>query len=292
MLKTSSAFVAAFALGLVLASCSPAQTCSSATCGGCCSSIGKCESGTAADACGSNGLTCGRCGSGTVCMSGECRAGNTGGGGGTGGGTTGGGTTGGGTTGGGTTGGGGATGGGTTGGGGATGGGGTTGGGSGCRTVPTVAIDNSMLIRAEYLRFNNGNGHYNVMEWNVMPIGTNSDIFRLEIVYPNDQGPMPPVTQSFTSQGYFQCPICAIYQENCTSMGGCEHTYLAQTGSATINRADRATAGRVTGSLSNVRMKEWDLNSDTAVPGGQCVILSSVGPIDVGWNADGGMPPP
>jgi hypothetical protein len=104
---------------------------------------------------------------------------------------------------------------------------------------------------------------------------------------------MPPLTRNFTNQGYFQCTVCAIYQEQCTSMtNGCAHIYLAQGGSATINRADRSTAGRVTGSLSNVRFNEWNLSTDSAVPGGQCLIVNSVGPIDVGWNADGGMPPP
>lgn len=271
--RTVVLLVAGFFGGLGLASCGPTSTCNSATCGGCCDSLGKCQSGTTTDACGTNGLTCGRCGTGTVCAQGECRANPSGGGGGSTGG--GGGNTGGGSN---------------TGGGGSTGGGG---GGGGCRMIPSAATGDGNLILAEYRTFTSNPGHYNYAQWG-FPTGVSEfDSFRLEVVYPNDVGPVPPVTQAFTNVGYFQCSICALFYEQCSpNTLECSKTYLAQSGSVTIDRADRALAGRMTGQASNVRFNEWNLMTDQPVANGGCVQVTSVGPWNVGWNNDGGMVPP
>lgn len=283
MSRTSLFLLAGFLIGLAASACgTTTATCSAATCGGCCSASGKCEAGSSPSACGINGATCGRCGSGTVCQLGECTVSSNLGGG-TGGGTTGGGTTGGGTTGG-----------GTTGGGGATGGGAATGGGSGCRTVATVTTQQANLLNAEYRTFSGNNGFYNMALWGLVPpLVSGFDGFRVEVVYPNGVGPIPPVTSAVTAQGYRACSLCALFYETCDMMGDCQKEYLAQSGSVTISRADRnANEGRIVGSASNLRFVEWNLMTDTAVPGGGCIIATTVGPWDVGWNADGGMPPP
>lgn len=266
--------------GLGLAACGTNNACSAATCGGCCDQTGKCQSGATADACGLNGASCGRCGMGTTCMAGECRAGTGGGGGGgTGGGTTGGGSGGGS---------GGGTGGGTTGGG---SGGGATGGGGGCRVINTLAAGQSNLAIAEYRTFTNGVGHYNIASWGY-PTGGNPDGFRLEVVYPNDNFPTLPVTGNFTqATRYNTCTVCGIYYEDCPTPANCTREYLAQTGSITVTRADRGPAGRLQGSGTSVRFNEWDVASDSP-SGTGCVIINSIGPIDVGWNADGGAIPP
>lgn len=110
---------------LVLSACGPTSgdACRNGTCQGCCTTDGRCESGTSQLACGTRGDLCAQCNLGTTCTFGMCTVsqvsgGGAGGGsgGGTGGGTTGGGA-GGGTVGGGA--GGGSTGGGVGGGGGA-----------------------------------------------------------------------------------------------------------------------------------------------------------------------------
>lgn len=257
--RTLLMLLVGFVGGLVLSACSAPTTCTAASCGGCCDSTGKCQSGATAEGCGLNGASCGRCGTGTVCQSGECRTGSTGGGGTTGGGGGGGGTTGGG-----------------------------TGGGGGCRVITTLETSQNNLALAEYRTFTNGPGHYNYAGWVYLTTG-NPDGFRLEVVYPNDV--VPPLTQNFTNVGYQHCTICGIFYENCPPQMTCGKEYLAQSGSVTITRADRSIAGRIQGSASAVRFNEWNTTTDQAVPGGGCVIATTIGPWDVGWNPDGGALP-
>ena len=201
--RTLLMLLAGFVGGLIVSACSPAATCTPATCGGCCDSSGKCQSGATPDFCGSNGVACAHCGTGTVCQQNECRAGSTGGGGGTtggGGGATGGGT-GGGTTGGGT-------------GGGTTGGG--TGGGGGCRMITMLETAQTNLGLAEYRSFSSSVGHYNYAGSIYLVSGGNPDSFRMEMVYPNDVVPSFPYTETFTSATrYRNCIACAIFYESC-----------------------------------------------------------------------------
>jgi hypothetical protein len=44
------------------------------------------------------------------------------------------------------------------------------------------------------------------------------------------------------------------------------------------------------GSGANVRFNEWDLAGDVA-SGTGCIIATTVGPFNVGWNMDGGVIP-
>jgi hypothetical protein len=115
------------------------------------------------------------------------------------------------------------------------------------------------------------------------------DMMNLEVVYPNDVFPPLPLTATLSAQGYSQCQVCIVYREGC-SMGGCVKTYLAQAGSVTINRADRASAGRISGSGSGIRFNEWNINTDVST-GSACLELTTLGPFNVGWNADGGAIP-
>ncbi|MDP3157985.1 MAG: hypothetical protein Q8N23_35270 [Archangium sp.] len=274
--RTLIMLVVGFAGGLTLAACSPAASCTTANCGGCCTAAGKCESGATADACGTNGASCGRCGTGTMCQAGECRAGNSGGGtgGGSGGGSGGGTTTGGGT------------------GGGTTTGGGTGGGNAGnCRTIALLETGQSNLGLAEYRTFSNSPGHYNYAGW-VYLTASSPDGFRVEVVYPNDQVPNFPYTETFSANTrYANCIACAIFYESCDPMTAvCARAFLGQSGSLTITRADRASAGRLAGSGMNVRFNQWDLATD--MPDGTgCIIATTVGPFNIGWNADGGTIP-
>ncbi|MCC6336265.1 MAG: hypothetical protein IT380_20050 [Myxococcales bacterium] len=292
--------------GLAFAACSGGSTtCSAANCGGCCTAEGKCESGTSAQACGLNGASCGRCGTGTVCQAttGTCQGSNTGGGagGGSGGGTGGGigGGSGGGTgagigggSGGGTGGGigggsGGGAGGGAGGGGGGTGGG--TGGGSGCRQVPSFSVANVFI--ADYWAFTSSPGHYNVVRF-VQPGGTNPDGLGIEVVYPNDVGPTAPFMYTINNDSYFRCSVCSVFYESCNSNMVCDKTYLARSGTVQIQRADRAPAGRMIGQASTLHYVEWDLGMDIPVINGACVDVGTVPNFNVGWNQDGGAPPP
>ena len=285
-----------FLSGFALPGCGSTKTCGAANCPGCCDQAGQCQLGSTPETCGSSGAICSRCGVGTVCQFGECSASFPGGGaggsggGGSGGGTGGGGTAGGagGSMGGGT--GGGAVGGGTGGAGGGSTGGGAGGGGGGCRQLTSLPTPSTNLVSAEFRAFVSGTGHYNFAAF-TFPQGSTSNALRLEVVYPNDVAPAFPYTENFnTATRYANCTNCAVFSEGCTA-GTCSRTYLAQGGSMTTTRADRAPAGRLQGSASNVRFNEWDVGFDTA-SGTGCIIVTTLGPWDIGWNADGGMPPP
>ena len=278
--RTFFMLVIGFVGGLAASACGTAATCSPATCGGCCDTAGKCQSGATPEFCGSAGVACAHCGTGTVCQQSECRAASNGGGGGTTGGGSGGS-------------GGGATGGGATGGG---SGGGVTGGGTGgggCRMITMLQTTQQNLGLAEYRSFTNpANGHYNYAGWIYLVSGGNPDSFRMEMVYPNNVFPSFPYTETFTSATrYRNCLACAIYYESCDPQTtACQKEYLAQSGSMTVNGADQSSAGRTQGSALNLRLNEWDLASDTAAGTG-CVIVNTVGPWNIGWNADGGAIP-
>ncbi|MFO0599136.1 MAG: hypothetical protein U0228_27755 [Myxococcaceae bacterium] len=158
--------------------------------------------------------------------------------------------------------------------------------------IGSSAATQGNLVNAAYLSFTSGVGHYNLVVFGEAPLTTNVDLLRMEVVYPNDVGPTPPVTQNFTTAGYRSCLLCSIYAQNCDQSANCEKTYLAQGGSVTVTRADKnELAGHFAGSMSGVLYKEWNLNTDTAVPGGSCIQLGTVGPFDVYWSADGGVPP-
>ncbi len=70
----------------------------------------------------------------------------------------------------------------------------------------------------------------------------------------------------------------------------CARSFLGQSGSLTVDRVNRAVAGRLVGSGANVRSTQWALESDTP-DGTACVIATTIGPFNIGWTADGGTIP-
>jgi hypothetical protein len=208
--------------------------------------------------CGEKGASCGRCGTGTICQAGTCQAGATGGGEG------------------------GAQGGGT-------GSSGTGGGAGGCQQVASFASANPLV--ADYWAFAKSPGHYNVVRF-VQPAATPFDGLGIEVVYPNDVGLTAPFEYHLTGDSYFKCSLCSVYYQSCNAQLVCDKTYLARSGTVNVTRADRAPAGRMVGSASNLHYVEWDLETDSAVPNGACLEVGALQPFDVGWNQDGGAPPP
>lgn len=101
-----------------------------------------------------------------------------------------------------------------------------------------------------------------------------------------------PLLETFTSNTrYRTCTACATFYESCDPMTAvCARSFLGQSGSLTISGADRAVAGRLVGSGANVRFNQWDLESDRP-DGTACAIATTIGPFNIGWNADGGMIP-
>jgi hypothetical protein len=182
---------------------------------------------------------------------------------------------------------------GSTGGGAATGGGSGTGGGTGCRQIATLETPPENELLLEYRTFSGSNGFYNFAFWGLGdPSAPPFDGFRVEVVYPDGVAPpTPPLTYTFKSEGYLSCQVCAIYHEDCDDQVNCTRSYLAQAGTISIARADRAPAGRIIGSAANVRFYEWNLDTDEP-SGNGCIEVGSIGPWDAGWNADGGAPPP
>jgi hypothetical protein len=157
--------------------------------------------------------------------------------------------------------------------------------------INQIVGDQSHLAIAEYRSFTNGVGHYNIASFGY-PTGGNPDGFRIEVVYPNDVFPPLPVNGNFTSATrYNTCTVCAIYYEDCPTPANCTREYLAQGGSILVSRADRGPAGRLQGGGTSVRFNEWDIATDSP-SGTGCVIVNTIAPIDVGWNADGGAFPP
>ena len=171
--------------------------------------------------------------------------------------------------------------------------GGGTGGGStaNCRTIALLETPQVNLGLAEYRAFTSSPSHYNFAVW-LYPNGITPDGFRVEVVYINDVAPNFPYTETFTANTkYANCTACGIFYEGCdTQTLDCARTYLAQSGTLTIDRADRATAGRLLGSGANMRFNEWNLQTDMPAGTG-CVIATTVGPFNIGWNADGGAIP-
>lgn len=114
------------------------------------------------------------------------------------------------------------------------------------------------------------------------------DILSFEAYY--GAGLMLPATRQFTTgDTYGSCELCAIVSLRCDNNGTCAKEYFAQGGSGTVTVATQdEVAGRFEGSLSNVRLVEWDFTNDEAIPGGGCVVLSGA-TVSLAWDLDAGM---
>lgn len=258
MRSISLVFLVGITLGLAAASCGNASACTSKSCAGCCDASGVCQLGTTAAACGVSGGSCLVC-AGTTCAAGICK--NAGSGGGTG-----------------------AKGGGT----GSTGGG--SGGGVACRNIVSFPID--QVLVADYWSFTQSVGHYNLVRFSTKSaVGPGEDTLGLEVLYANDVGPMAPFSKELTTANYSQCSVCAVFYENCDPQHNCQRTYLGRSGSVSITRADRAAAGRMAGTASTLVFQNWDLDLDKSL-GDSCILVGNLPQFNVGWNQDGGQPPP
>lgn len=103
-------------------------------------------------------------------------------------------------------------------------------------------------------------------------------------------GLMVPATRQFSSSDtYGSCDICAIISTDCNNQGTCARDYFAQSGTGTVTVATQDEgAGRIEGTLTNVRFVEWDFTADEAIVGGGCFTLGSTS-ISVAWDGDAGM---
>jgi hypothetical protein len=284
------AFVVGLLLGAALASCGgTTPRCLPSNCSGCCSADDVCVLTMSLQTCGRGGDACVVCAPDDECIAGSCIGfgGGTGGGlgGGSGGGTGGGvgGGTGGGV-GGGTGGGvGGGTGGGVGGGagggvgggiGGGSGGGvgGGTGGGTGCTTIASWPGVNFVA------------GYTNQTSFEFTSAETQTaatdprDVIGFEVIWAiNGVAQNPPVpgsTNLATGGTYATCKYCATLLQGCTSTG-CTKSYLGRAGTMNVTQASRATTGSFAATLTNVRFEEWNLQNDTAVAGGACIIVQA-----------------
>ncbi|MFO0594990.1 MAG: lamin tail domain-containing protein [Myxococcaceae bacterium] len=100
---------------------------------------------------------------------------------------------------------------------------------------------------------------------------------------------MPPTTATFDSMtDYATCDVCPRAYSGCQASGACAKKYLAQSGSVTVTTAtENDVAGQWVGSVSNVTFREWNFGSDTLVPNGACITVTSLA-INLSWDAGSG----
>lgn len=150
--------------------------------------------------------------------------------------------------------------------GGGTGGGAPVGGGAGggCATISSF-----IAVR--------GDGTFDTTQ-NTFGTGQSSptdptDELTLELWW--DATPLPVVRDLSTVGTYQQCLSCAVLRRDCFSGSCAGGEFYGRSGSMTVSSAPRGMAGTFVGTVTNVRFEEWNFTSDTAVPGGRCVIMSS-----------------
>ncbi|MFZ5442893.1 MAG: lamin tail domain-containing protein [Myxococcota bacterium] len=115
------------------------------------------------------------------------------------------------------------------------------------------------------------------------PDGGEGDLLSVE-AYFGGAGLTLPATETYSATTtYAGCQICTWIGTGCDPMLGCTRFFLAQSGSTSVTAADRADAGTFVGSVSNLRLVEWDFDFDEAVPGGGCIELASQA-INVSWG--------
>ncbi len=79
--------------------------------------------------------------------------------------------------------------------------------------------------------------------------------------------------------------VCFAFAQGCTQgqQLTCTKLFIPTAGSATVSFASRSeTDGGMIGSVSNIRMVEWNTSADAPVPNGQCYTLSS-STFNVSW---------
>ncbi len=99
--------------------------------------------------------------------------------------------------------------------------------------------------------------------------------------------PYPKTVTYQMGDQYATCDVCTLLS-TCDQMG-CTPKYFAQAGQVTVTRADQnAVTGRMTATLKNLTLVEWDFTqNDAPVPNGGCIQVGAAS-FDVQWN----NPPP
>jgi len=93
-------------------------------------------------------------------------------------------------------------------------------------------------------------------------------------------GPMDPFTYTFTEwESYETCGLCLFLTENCNWTGGgsydCDHTYMIDTGTVTVDTLERTEGGRLQGSMIGAYFIETNGGGTRLTEGGlsYCVDL-------------------
>ncbi len=72
------------------------------------------------------------------------------------------------------------------------------------------------------------------------------------------------------------CRYCVTLRTHCSATLGCSKGFLARAGTMSVSQATRGNAGSIDVTLTNVRLEEWMLGTDTPVAGGACLFLPSL----------------
>jgi hypothetical protein len=89
-------------------------------------------------------------------------------------------------------------------------------------------------------------------------------------------GVMVPSTRNLANEiDYDTCVFCSVLCTNISASNVCAKRFFARTGNMTVGAASRSIPGNINATLSNVRFDEWDFGTDTAVTGGECIIVNA-----------------
>ncbi len=146
-----------------------------------------------------------------------------------------------------------------------------------CETLPSFPAQRS---NATYFPNNGGYEYTSAAGFNAP--SDPSDRLGMEVIWTNNGNATNAATgtRNLLNEGtYDVCTFCATLRRGCTlsptgvsCSGG---SYLAQGGTMTVTSVPRTASGTFSGSLSNVRFEEWDLNMDRKVNGGRCFTVPS-----------------
>lgn len=111
-----------------------------------------------------------------------------------------------------------------------------------------------------------------------------------------------PYRATLARTSFSACNLCVTVGEGCSAPTRCQKTFLAQSGTVQVLKADRSVdAGALVIEGQRLSFREWSRASDTEVQGGECLELASfsiagtwlgagidagVGPLDAGTGPD------
>ncbi len=111
--------------------------------------------------------------------------------------------------------------------------------------------------------------------------GSGTVVDALQYYYVNPGG---ATSGTFTSATLFaNCSPCAVYFNQCTGTS-CVATLLPQAGSMNVTSATASPdAGVFTGSVSNLRLVEWNTTNDVPITPGKCAVVTGTHNFSVSW---------